>query len=65
MGVRGARGKYQAGLARYPGDPEAFVQSRADARRVADKRGLAIHHGPANSGGANQRRSQKEPRPNG
>lgn len=43
------RGKYQHGLARYPGDPEAFVSSRGEARRVADKRGMKILSAPPNS----------------
>ena len=49
------KGKYQSGLARYPGDPEAFVSSRADARRLAQKRGLRIIDGPANRDNPRQR----------
>lgn len=37
MGVRGASGKYQGALARFPGDPRAFVSSMAEARRVCDQ----------------------------
>jgi hypothetical protein len=30
---------YLSGLARYPGDPEAWVESRGDIRRILEKRG--------------------------
>lgn len=30
---------YVSGLARYPGDPEAWVSSRGDVRRVCEQRG--------------------------
>lgn len=41
-------GKYQTGLARYPGDPQAFVSSRSEAKKVAAKRGLTVTDRPAN-----------------
>lgn len=47
-------GKYQAGLARYPGDPEAFVSSMSEARRVAERRGLQISDEPTNARTARQ-----------
>lgn len=31
--------KYLSGLARYPGDPEAWVGSRGDVQRICEKRG--------------------------
>lgn len=48
------KGKYQAGLARYPGDPEAFVSSMGDAKKVAARRGLQILDEPANARSAVQ-----------
>ena len=41
-GNRAPRGKYQPGIARYPGDPAAFVQSRGEARDRAEQFGLDI-----------------------
>jgi hypothetical protein len=38
--ITGAR--YLAGLARYPGDPEAWVRSRADVKDVAKRRGYTL-----------------------
>ena len=57
-----AVGKYQAGLARFPGDPQAVVSSRGDARRVAEKNGWTISKGPNNEGqGSTQsRRAQAQ-----
>jgi hypothetical protein len=34
-----ARGKYLSQLARFPGDPEAWVQSRGDVQKVCENRG--------------------------
>jgi hypothetical protein len=34
--------RYSSQLARFPGDPEAYVSSRGDVLRVAKKRGLKI-----------------------
>jgi len=31
--------RYMSGLARYPGDPKAWVGSKGDVRRVCEKRG--------------------------
>jgi len=49
------QGKYQAGLARYPGDKRAFVQSASEAKRIADKMGLAITDRPINHDNPRQR----------
>ena len=43
------KGKYQAGLARYPGDHRAIVRSRGEARKRASELGLTIQDAPANS----------------
>jgi hypothetical protein len=53
-GLKGP-GKYQPGLARFPGDPEAVVSSRGDAERVAKKRGWTITKEPNNAGKGVQR----------
>lgn len=34
---------YIEGLARYPGDPEAFITGKGDVRNVCEKRGQACH----------------------
>jgi len=34
---------YLSGLARYPGDPEAWVSGRGDAQRVLEQRGWGAH----------------------
>ena len=65
MGVKGAKGKYQAGLARYSGDPRAFVQSQGEARKRADEVGMKIVSGPNNNGSPQQMRSQRRPVANG
>jgi hypothetical protein len=44
-GVNVRRAEYKSGLARYPGDPEAWVESKADCIRVAAKRGLTLEGG--------------------
>lgn len=41
-GVNVAGKQYMSQLARYPGDPEAWVGERADIVRVAKKRNLAV-----------------------
>jgi hypothetical protein len=41
-GRRAPLGKYQPGLARFPGDPLAFVRSRAEAQRRAEEMDLEI-----------------------
>lgn len=33
---------YIGGVARYPGDPEAWVSGRGDVQRVAEKRNLTV-----------------------
>lgn len=58
--VPNAQGKYQAGLADYPGDPSAFVCSRGEARRVAASKGLTICDAPANAGSSVQKRNEAE-----
>lgn len=40
VSVEGAR--YCGGLASYPGDPTAWIRSRADVRRVAAEKGMTI-----------------------
>jgi len=59
--ARGLRctGKYQPGLARFPGDPEAVVSSRAEARKVVDKNGWKIQDGPVNAENSVQRRRKE------
>lgn len=54
MGVRGVRGKYQPGLAEYPGDPHAFCESMGDARRRAEQIGAKITDRPNNAEGGRQ-----------
>lgn len=34
--------KYLSGLARFPGDPEAWIDSRGDVERLAAKRGFGV-----------------------
>jgi peptidoglycan/xylan/chitin deacetylase (PgdA/CDA1 family) len=41
-GKRAPRGRYQSGLARFPGDPKAFVKSRGEARQRANAIGREI-----------------------
>lgn len=53
-------GKYQPGLARYPGDPRAIVSSRAEARKVAERAGWTITDRPANADDSVQRRRMAE-----
>lgn len=53
-GLKGT-GKYQPGLARFPGDPQAVVHSRKDAKRVAEKNGWKIQNEPMNHGRGAQR----------
>lgn len=36
---------YKSSLARFPGDPEAWVSSVEDCKRVADKRGMKLEGG--------------------
>lgn len=37
-------GKYYcSGLARFPGDPKAWISDRSDVKRVADENGFAVH----------------------
>lgn len=52
------QGKYQAGLARYPGDKRAFVQSRSEAAALARKMGRTIHDGPVNHDNPRQKRAE-------
>lgn len=51
------QGKYQAGLARYPGDKRAFVQSHSEAKRLADSMGRTIHDKPINHDNPGQKRA--------
>lgn len=44
--LAGPNGSYQAGLARYRGDPEAFVTSRADLNRKMQASGVVAADGP-------------------
>lgn len=53
-GLKGP-GKYQPGLARFPGDPQAVVSSRGDAERVCKKNGWKITDQPMNAGKGVQR----------
>lgn len=42
-GVNPEAAHYYPQLARFPGDPEAFVTSRSEIKRVLEKRGLAAN----------------------
>ncbi|MGB9619166.1 MAG: hypothetical protein ACPL7K_01990 [Armatimonadota bacterium] len=42
-GVNPDAAHYFPQLARYPGDPEAFVSSRSEIRKLAEKRGWEVH----------------------
>jgi hypothetical protein len=60
-GLKGL-GKYQPSLARFPGDPQAVVHSRAHAKAVADKNGWKITDRPINSESSNQQRRKERRR---
>jgi hypothetical protein len=56
-------GKYQAGLADFPGDPTAFVSSRHEAEKVAEAKGLSIIDEPVNARCALQNESDDDDLP--
>ena len=42
FGVNTSGRTYMSGLARFPGDPEAWVRGRGDVSRIAEKRGWGV-----------------------
>lgn len=53
-----ATGKYQAGIARFPNDPAAFVTSKNQAKEVAKRHGYEVSDRPMNHDNPAQRRTR-------
>lgn len=49
FGKKMPRGKYQTGLASFPGDKSAIVQSKGEAEAVAKAKGITILQEPMNA----------------